>query len=102
MFWIKDKINHYKAQSHTAPKAVPNLDAYSNQAHHQDLHDGRDALTKSQATACQKLIQELWLSECEGSVTKDDAIYASSRDLSAKLQHTTKIAVRRTWQRPAA
>ncbi len=76
---------------------------YSNQQHHSDLLEDEAEHNKERNEECGKLINELWLSRCEESLTVADPQYLTPKQQGDKLLQATKIkALRRTWQHDAA
>ncbi len=101
MSWINDRINFCKGQSHTAIPAVTTADCHPNATHHADLEQEKTALAETQVADCQRLIKELWLSECETSINQQDKDFRAAKALSDQIVSATTLPVRRSWHNAA-
>jgi hypothetical protein len=103
MSWITDRINFCKATSHKAPPIVVDASCYSNERHHSDLVNERAGSVQERNEECGKLINELWLSRCEESLSTIEPQYLTPEQQGDKLLQATKLkALRRTWHHDAA
>ena len=101
MSWMNDNLSFLKGQSHKAQPAA--VGCYSNQKHHAEMLDEDSALKKIREAACAKMINELYLSQCEESLKVENPAYLTPQQQGAKLLQATKIkALRRTWQTEVA
>ncbi len=97
MSWLRNRIDYITGQSHAQLAVVD--ECHSNEKHHEEMQEEWHVKDDTVNVECKKLLNELWLSECEESFKDAAKAHRTPQELGEDLLRTTKAkALRRNWQ----